>query len=706
MGAAEKQKIAILGGGMGSLAAAFELTSNPDWNAHMDITVYQMGWRLGGKGASGRNPEHHDRIEEHGLHVWLGFYHEAFKLMRQCLRAYKGAPETPGQHLHDHFLACNRLAGIEYVKGEREPWVVQFPQADGLPGDLTTPKPSLWEVLRKVYGFMKHLDEDGGGLFAFQSNAPTSGALDKFRKIVTEGFSSLKMKAQLGGVAVLELLPHLLTKFGTQKFGRSSTSRRAVHWLLDKCRQDAYRQVKHQLTTNRAARRSWLSLDLFIATVKGLFEENITDFDGMTQLDRYDFREFLKKYGASEATLQSPAVCGFYNLGFAYVNGNKHQASLAAGVILRFSLQMFFSYRGAMFWKMRGGMGDVVFVPLYKVLKQRGVRFEFFHKVVNLGLSEDQTTIASVAIEKQVALKKSQEYQPLISVAGEPCWPVEPLYEQLEHGDLLKANGIDLEADHHDWPAAEHLELQQGTDFDKVILGITLPALPPITKALAAANHRFATMLTQIPSVQTYAMQLWLKPDLTDLGWDPTVSLYDAEHDSMGTWSDMTHLLEVETWDQGDVGHLGYFCGVMEEQTPAESESPEAFKRRAQRFAESAGLQTMAQLGQLWPGGAIAEGSASLDQELLVGTLKGMKGQFLKANTYLSDRYVLAAKGTTQFRLKPCESGFVNLVLAGDWTENGLNYGCIEAATRSGLAAAQAMLRLITSDPQPQDAVI
>ena len=49
---------------------------------HHDVTVYQLGWRLGGKGASGRNPDAGMRIEEHGLHIWIGFYENAFRLIR------------------------------------------------------------------------------------------------------------------------------------------------------------------------------------------------------------------------------------------------------------------------------------------------------------------------------------------------------------------------------------------------------------------------------------------------------------------------------------------------------------------------------------------------------------------------------------------------------------------------------------------------
>ena len=63
------------------IAAAFELT-RPEQQGRYQVTVYQLGWRLGGKGASGRGPA--DRIEEHGLHLWMGFYENAFRLMRDC----------------------------------------------------------------------------------------------------------------------------------------------------------------------------------------------------------------------------------------------------------------------------------------------------------------------------------------------------------------------------------------------------------------------------------------------------------------------------------------------------------------------------------------------------------------------------------------------------------------------------------------------
>src|SRR5512145_3288961 len=74
-------RIAIIGGGCAAIAAAFEL-SRPEHRGRYRVTVYQQGWRLGGKGASGRGAA--DRIEEHGLHLWMGFYENAFRLMREC----------------------------------------------------------------------------------------------------------------------------------------------------------------------------------------------------------------------------------------------------------------------------------------------------------------------------------------------------------------------------------------------------------------------------------------------------------------------------------------------------------------------------------------------------------------------------------------------------------------------------------------------
>lgn len=678
---------------MAALSAAFHLTSDPCWQDHYDISLYQMGWRLGGKGASGRNPKHHDRIEEHGLHVWLGFYREAFELIRRCYSERDTGRPTPLADVNQAFLPCYRLAGVEYVNGKKSPWTVDFPPQPGQPGDLETAEPGLWQVVARVYRFMKTLDAQGAGLFTgLQSPHSEPESLGKRAGLPLE-FSHLKMKLSLGGLAVLELIPMLFGKAGSKKLRRSKLSRRSILWLLDRCRSEAWASVSDRLEKDQQARRSWIMMDFFLATLKGLHCEEITDFDSMRQLDRYDFREFLAAHGATDLTLRSPAICGFYNLGFAYLGGKKSQPSLAAGVMLRFSLQMFFTYRGAMFWKMRGGMGDVVFAPLYQVLKKRGVNFHFFHKATHLGLSPDRSKIETVELVQQVQTREGKPYEPLIAIGGEACWPSEPLFEQLREGEELAARGVDFEADCSGRETGKTVTLQAGTHFDALILGISLPALPPLTKELASANPAFAAMLQRLPTVQTCAAQLWLKPGLQELGWDPETALFDDDQEALGTWSDMTHLLPLESWGETKVGHLGYFCGVLEDLEPEPGESEAAFRKLANQVAVEKGRALLSQLGRIWSGGREKGGATALDPDALVGSAESMEKQFFKANTFLSDRYVLAAKDTHRYRLKTDASGFENLYLAGDWTDNGLNYGCIEAATRSGHQAARACLK-------------
>ena len=66
--------------------------------------------------------------------------------------------------------------------------------------------------------------------------------------------------------------------------------------------------------------------------------------------------------------------------------------------------------------------------------------------------------------------------------------------------------------------------------------------------------------------------------------------------------------------------------------------------------------------------------------------------QHISVNVDPSDRYVQAVPGSDRYRLRPDESGYDNLVVCGDWTDCGINAGCIEAAVISGLQAANALL--------------
>ena len=127
--------VAILGGGMGALATAFELTEG-DWTSRFErITVYQRGWRLGGKGASSRGPN--GRIEEHGLHVLLGYYDHTFDVMRRCYEALdreRSDPSCPIRTWDDAVAPSNLVGVVDRHDGAWEPWVATFSPVTGRPG--------------------------------------------------------------------------------------------------------------------------------------------------------------------------------------------------------------------------------------------------------------------------------------------------------------------------------------------------------------------------------------------------------------------------------------------------------------------------------------------------------------------------------------------------------------------------------------------
>src|SRR6185312_7760027 len=115
-----------------------------------DVTVYQLGWRLGGKGASGRGE--HARIEEHGLHILLGFYENAFRVLKQ---AYGEVGRDWTQMFKKHDL----VVLMEQFQGTWTPWPMNFPEncdEPGTGGVLPTP----WAMIQMILGWLKQLFVD------------------------------------------------------------------------------------------------------------------------------------------------------------------------------------------------------------------------------------------------------------------------------------------------------------------------------------------------------------------------------------------------------------------------------------------------------------------------------------------------------------------------------------------------------------------
>jgi uncharacterized protein with NAD-binding domain and iron-sulfur cluster len=283
-------------------------------------------------------------------------------------------------------------------------------------------------------------------------------------------------------------------------------------------------------------------------------------------------------------------------------------------------------------------------------------------------------------------------YDPLIRVKGLPCWPSVPLDQQLGHPEAV--HGLNLESFWSPRRDAGRCTLTAGRDFDAVVFGLSLGMVPHVGADLVACSPAWRSMSDHIATVATQSLQLWLRQDERALGWPgPDGVAVSGFVEPFDTWASMSHLIPREDWPGPEQPRtIAYFCSALAPDDAAGHDADATVQARARTFLDS-------DVGALWPG-AVREGG--FRWELLCdGTRPGEAGaigperlhsQYWRANVDPSDLYVQSLPGTNQYRLRPDATGFENLVIVGDWTDCGLNAGCIEAATRSGVLGAEAVV--------------
>lgn len=717
------KRVAILGGGISSLFTAFELSKLRDGDRPaFDITVYQMGWRLGGKGASGRNPASGDRIEEHGLHVLFGAYENAFRILREvydgdfeaavAARNATRAPGTPAvrplarsEAFHgQNFIAMYERPGT--LGATSAPWIVDAPERSGEPGDGTRTELGPANILRLILAWTHDWIEramatpDASRLLAVPAGflRGLAYAEDIGR---TEG--NLPSPFPLPYVVLLERLLDSANTFGPLRawleHGRVSGRglwflRRLLH-ATAALAQRVLRLIRSG-TTGTTFRRNRIGVDFALTVLIGFLRDGVlgarTDWFA---IDDWDLRAWLRRHGAEPATVDSALVDGLYMAAFSA----RHP--LGAGTILH-ALVRGAHYKGHVFYRMQGGMGDVIFVPLYLALKHRGVRFRFFQRVRSIEADAAGDSVARVWIEDQAP--NTPDYDPLIEVDVHGrrllCWPTAPIADRLHPLDRESLRNHDPENwwDRPDRTAPVELRARSAGDvpesgpavFDALVLGIGIGAHADICGSLMKRNARFGTMVNSIVTTPTQAAQLWLAKTRGQLGWtypgyagrQPMVIPFTGTFD---TCADMSHLIR---WERiAGVEALVYVCTSLPDiaaPPPGRHAGyPELLRQTVRKNLED---WLMARAGDLWPRMHDPPGF------LASCVPSGIDGQHWIAVMNPSDRYVLAVPGSNRWRLRAGASGFHNLVLAGDWTKTGLSVGCVEAATMSAIDAARAVM--------------
>jgi len=712
---AVRTKVAVLGGGVGGMVAAYWLTSTPELREQFEVTVHQMGWRLGGKGASGRNLDQGGRIEEHGLHIWFGFYDNAFLTMRQCYEELDlVAPRPQGCPIRtfgDAFTASPDIGLYELYGGKWIPHTFAAPERHSILHPelgMEGPLPSIWHLVSngiewaiETWDAICHdLGIDGHRLphepvhwFVHLADH-VEVDLDEFDVGVKQRLTGWihRMAGEVGKLTLQNPEAHAATHF----------LKELVIAPLVAFKQELWEHVVESHCDNPRVRVFFTTFDTFISTMAGVLAEDVLA-KGFLTIDDQELSAFLGKHGAHPFTLEldhSPFLRGWYDAAFAYdCTGDTRTADLAAGAGIHGILRLIGTYRGNVAYKMRAGMGDTIFGPFYEVLAARGVRFEFFHEATELVLGDDgpgDGAVTAIRMTRQAEVLGGVPYQPLVDVGGLPCWPNRPLWDQLVDGDTLCADGVEFEHGQCA-PGAAEFVLNRGEDFDHIVLAIPPAAQQTLCRLLRDRSPAYADMAAHSVSVMTQAGQIWTRSKLEDMG-SPFGGRAIATSfvEPVDTYCDMSHLLEREAWGEDPPRGVAYFCGVMADQ-PDQAAAD-------QQVAASIEALLHDYATVLWPDAKDADGAFDWSHLYAPGCgdapAERLAAQYLRANVVPTERYVLTPAGSTVHRLaadalvEADPSGpdhCPNLVLAGDWTMNGVNGGCVEAATMSGMQAARAL---------------
>ncbi len=720
-----KKKIAILGGGMASLSAAYELTDYEGWQNNYEITLYQVGWRLGGKTATGRGPC--DRVEEHGIHILQGWYDTTFRLLRSVYderREKKLAPGSPLQDLFkDGLVANNTTLLTEFIPelGKWVNWPLIFPETKEEPGE-GEPLP-MWSVIKK--GLALTLEMLLGSPYAKGISPLADWILDHFfpdynkhsdpnladkpgcaYPLLKPFVGMIERSAKKEFANLIEAMQHLDDPAG-EKHQHHNIILDLIEKHVKRIEQQGLPYKEGETPRRHIAIGICFAFYNIKGVLKDVYDPKTKQFD-FTKIDKYDYREWLGMQGAPQWLVDSVIVRFFYTGTFANLV-NETGGAVAAGTALQFFAKSV-GYKGSFVYQMAFGTGEVMIMPLYEVLKNRGVQFKFFCKIEQVHYASGGL-IENISYAEQVQLAVP-EYDPVKKIMDDTlsAWPDEPLYEQINPNDVerLKAGNINLEDPWADWTDYKQGQLQKGVDFDEVILGIPLGTLKTICSEIIEKDEHWKLMSDNVVTTPTQSAQLWFLPSLKELGFDlaswglpdkfsaPNVVVYQ---NPMYSWLDSSLVLPSEDWpaDQSP-NFLSYFTGPYVLRKPLPPFSDHTYQDRENTRLKDAFEQWLQDNGAwFWPKAATYLYPQGLNFQLLADVNNSKDGytrfasQFFRANVRPTDHYTLSVPNSALYRLKADASGFDNLFLCGDWIDFGGNVGYIDGTIQSGQQAAQAL---------------
>src|SRR4029077_3074087 len=143
-----------------------------------------------------------------------------------------------------------------------------------------------------------------------------------------------------------------------------------------------------------------------------------------------------------------------------------------------------------------------------------------------------------------------------------------------------------------------------------VVLGVGLGVIPDVCRELIARDPRWRVMVERVKTVATQAFQIWMRPEMAELGWPKPGMSLSGFVEPFDTWADMGHLIPREGW-QRPPGALAYFCNVLAD--GENSAAPDYPARQRERVRRNAVRFLNEDVARLWPAAARAPGEFRWD---------------------------------------------------------------------------------------------
>lgn len=691
---------------MAGLSAAYQLSLTPDLQKQYHVTVYQLGWRLGGKCASGRDAQ--GRNIEHGLHIWFGHYLNAFKMLDEV---YRNGPQTDPKVK----LACLiRPQGYTPIGDPYGPkphvYDVNFPtcRQSGIPG--------IKSVDLSIANCLSHAMEL---LIDFHDSAlrQTDSPIVKLDEVSIEMiklrddplFPSERLHGAMTARDCLLIAKAWLLRLDEDMILSGPADIELVGRVLQGA---AYASRRMTFVSFEAGQLLEQALRLAWPLVLGIFVDIVVNQRSIQQMDGEDFRNWLIRHGAEPTLVErSPMVRALYDTMFQYPDGDIANASYGAGTAVQVLLRALGTYQGAVAWELQAGAGEVIVAPLFEVLKQRKVEFRFFHKLTDIRVSSDGPSVDSLHFDVQAIPKPGYQWT-VPTGHGLSSWSTQP--DRL-HLDIPPNGCVDFESFWCNARVGTDVKWR-GKDFDDVVLAIPLGAFKKFTgdKSVERSagtrrpseidakyepfddlynySTKFWNMAAKLRLVPSISVQLWSTRSLAELGWPGQKPALVSGPDPLDIWADMSQLLGHERRDPPYSLH--YLCDVFRSKLYAAPQTSQNAQEMANLLAYLKTLDWLEHKAQaIWPkvmtNGAFDWNVLYDDQNR--DDHRRIRAQHVKANVSPWDCCVATAAGTSAWRLKTDESGFKHLYLAGTWIDTGFNTECVETAVISGMQAARAI---------------